>query len=41
MADETKELKAALAEIEKAFGRGSIMAMGDMAAGEVECIPTG
>jgi len=41
MADETKELKAALAEIEKAFGKGSIMAMGDMGAGEVECIPTG
>jgi recombination protein RecA len=38
---ENKELKHALAEIEKTFGKGSIMSLGDMGAMDVECISTG
>src|SRR5947209_18768804 len=40
-APENKELKHALAEIEKTFGKGSIMSLGDMGAIDVECISTG
>jgi recombination protein RecA len=36
-----KELKNALQAIEKAFGKGSIMSLGDMTALDVEGIPTG
>ena len=39
--DENKELKHALSEIEKTFGKGSIMSLGDMGAIDVECISTG
>lgn len=39
--EENKELKHALAEIEKTFGKGSIMSLGDMGAMDVECISTG
>ncbi len=39
--EENKELKHALAEIEKTFGKGSIMSLGDMGAIDVECISTG
>jgi recombination protein RecA len=38
---DNKELKHALSEIEKAFGKGSIMSLGDMGAMDVECISTG
>jgi recombination protein RecA len=38
---DNKELKHALSEIEKAFGKGSIMSLGDMHAMDVECISTG
>jgi recombination protein RecA len=43
MADlkENKELKTALAAIEKEFGKGSIMSLGDMTAQDVEGISTG
>lgn len=34
-------LKAAMGQIEKAFGRGAIMRMGDTVAEQVEVIPTG
>jgi recombination protein RecA len=40
-AKENKELKTALAAIEKEFGKGSIMSLGDMTAQDVEGIPTG
>jgi recombination protein RecA len=36
-----KDLKNALQAIEKAFGKGSIMSLGDMTALDVEGIPTG
>lgn len=36
-----KELKTALAAIEKEFGKGSIMTLGDMGGQDVECISTG
>lgn len=36
-----KELKTALAAIEKEFGKGSIMTLGDMSGQDVECISTG
>lgn len=39
--EENKELKHALSEIEKTFGKGSIMSLGDMGAIDVECISTG
>ena len=38
---ENRELKTALAAIEKEFGKGSIMSMGDMTAMDVEGISTG
>ncbi|MCS7020633.1 MAG: recombinase RecA [Gemmataceae bacterium] len=38
---ENKELKNALAAIEKEFGKGSIMSLGDMTAQDVEGISTG
>jgi recombination protein RecA len=38
---ENKELKTALAAIEKEFGKGSIMSLGDMTAQDVEGISTG
>jgi recombination protein RecA len=38
---DNKELKNALAAIEKEFGKGSIMSLGDMTAQDVEGIPTG
>jgi recombination protein RecA len=41
LAKDNKELKHALAEIERAFGKGSIMSLGDMGAMDVECISTG
>ena len=40
-AKENKELKTALAAIEKEFGKGSIMTLGDMGGQDVECISTG
>ena len=39
--DKQKALDAALGQIERAFGKGSIMKLGDGAAVEVEAIPTG
>src|SRR5829696_654009 len=38
---ENKELRVALAAIEKEFGKGSIMSLGDMSASDVEGISTG
>ncbi|MBY0458215.1 MAG: recombinase RecA [Gemmataceae bacterium] len=38
---EDEELKRAVSEIEKAFGKGSITSLGDMAAIDIECISTG
>jgi recombination protein RecA len=38
---DNKELKHALAEIEKTFGKGSIMSLGDMGSMDVDCISTG
>jgi recombination protein RecA len=40
-ARENRELKTALAAIEKEFGKGSIMSLGDMTAMDVEGISTG
>jgi recombination protein RecA len=39
--EKDKDLKTALAAIEKEFGKGSIMSLGDMTAQDVEGIPTG
>ncbi len=39
--DKNKALEAALGQIERSFGKGSIMKMGDKAIMEVETIPTG
>lgn len=39
--DKLKALQAAMAKIEKDFGRGSIMKMGDQQVEDVEVIPTG
>ena len=41
--DENKQkaLNAALSQIEKQFGKGSVMRMGDVAAHDIEVIPTG
>ena len=39
--DKQKALDAALGQIERAFGKGSIMKLGDGAAVEVDAIPTG
>lgn len=36
-----KALKKALSEIEKTFGEGSIMRLGEMATADIEAIPTG
>ncbi|MBM3982336.1 MAG: recombinase RecA [Planctomycetes bacterium] len=38
---DNKELKHALSEIEKTFGKGSIMSLGDMGSMDVDCISTG
>ena len=40
-APDNKELKHALSEIEKTFGKGSIMSLGDMGSMDVDCISTG
>ena len=39
--DKRRALDAALGQIERAFGKGSVMRLGDGAAVEVEAIPTG
>jgi recombination protein RecA len=39
--DKTKALDAALSQIERAFGKGSIMRLGQGSAVEVETVPTG
>src|SRR6202000_992612 len=39
--DKTKALDAALSQIERAFGKGSIMRLGKQKALEVETVPTG
>lgn len=36
-----KQLEAALGQIEKQFGKGSVMKLGDYTAMNVEAIPTG
>ncbi|MBO4243054.1 MAG: hypothetical protein J5883_07235, partial [Clostridiales bacterium] len=36
-----KALEAAMAQIEKQFGKGSVMRMGDQDVVEIETIPTG
>lgn len=41
MADKQKALEAALAQIEKQFGKGSVMKLGDAATTQVSVIPTG
>jgi len=41
MNDKEKALEQAIAQIEKQFGKGSIMKLGDTAVQEVEVIPTG
>jgi recombination protein RecA len=38
---DNKELKHALSEIEKTFGKGSIMSLGDLHTTDVDCISTG
>ncbi len=40
-ADKLKALDSALAQIEKAYGKGSVMKLGDTASMQVEAIPTG
>jgi recombination protein RecA len=39
--DQAKALEAALGQIEKQFGKGSIMKMGDNLSMGIESIPTG
>ena len=39
--EKMKALEAALGQIEKQFGKGSVMKLGDLGAMEVEAIPTG
>ncbi len=39
--DRDKSLETALAQIERQFGRGSIMRLGDEARAPMEVIPTG
>ncbi len=39
--DKTKALDAALSQIERAFGKGSIMRLGQQKAMEIETVPTG
>ena len=41
MTDKQKNLEQAIAQIEKEFGKGSIMRLGDVEAENVEVIPTG
>ncbi len=41
MADREKALNTALAQIEKQFGKGAVMKLGDQAKIEVEALPTG
>ncbi|WP_316671014.1 recombinase RecA [uncultured Propionibacterium sp.] len=41
VADRQKALEAALAQIEKAHGKGSVMRLGDQTFGQMESIPTG
>ena len=40
-AEKKKALEAALGQIEKQFGKGSVMKLGDFTAMNVEAIPTG
>ena len=39
--DKDKALDAAVTQIERQYGKGSIMRMGDRAMADVECVPTG
>ena len=39
--DKDKALDAAVTQIERQYGKGSIMRMGDHAAVDVQCVPTG
>ena len=39
--DRKKALEVALGKIEKDFGKGSVMRLGDQASHQVEVIPTG
>ena len=39
--EKQKALEIALAEIEKQFGKGSIMRMSDAPSGDIDVIPTG
>ncbi len=41
ISDKEKNLEQAIAQIEKAFGKGSIMKLGDVSAQSVDVIPTG
>ena len=38
--DKKKALETALSQIEKQFGKGSVMKLGDYKAMEIEAIPT-
>ena len=40
-AEKTKALEAALSQIERSFGKGSIMRLGDKQQVEIETVPTG
>ncbi len=40
-ADRTKALDAALGQIEKQFGKGAVMKLGERALTQIEAIPTG
>ena len=39
--DKDKALDAAMTQIERQYGKGSIMRMGDHAIADVQCVPTG
>ena len=39
--DKSKALESALTQIERAFGKGSIMRLGEGAKVEIEAVPTG
>ena len=39
--DKKKALETALAQIEKTYGKGSVMRLGDNPVMNVDCIPTG
>ena len=41
MSDKEKNLEQAIAQIEKKFGKGNIMRLGDMEVADIEVIPTG